>query len=766
MGLQIKKEKRWILWEPRPKANGKTDKIPMNPQTGIHPTSVTDFTKAVTFDEAKIAAKEHGLEIGVLLGKGLSCIDLDNCVQPDGILEEADNIIIDMDSYTEFSPSGLGLHIFYYGEKPGPKCRMKMNDFEIEIYEKDRFMTFTESLIYGEHVEERQDAINKVYYQTFGTDSNVPIKEYGHCENPAYKLKYALSHDTLLNTMWQGTRSDDDESRNDLAIIGKLCYWLDRDAKVIYDVLLTSPYFGSKSSKHKEKLSKRYKNYFIPSFEKANNELGSSAWDWQKIQFVNSEETMKKVDGSTISMEEFEEENTEFLVDDPNDFTPDDWVYQSETTGKYKVFENKFTEWLVGKFSLMCINGVMYTTNGEIPDEYIKHKIQGYIKPYLDTGLATKTNNLFEAVKNECYKKLPRPKINEIHIEDHTVDISGDGHELKAPKFTINRINVKYDEDLECPLWLKFLDELIEPEYVPILQEFMGYCLTPTNVAQAACFIIGNGGEGKSIVTQVMQKILGKNQITAAIHKLSKDFMLGNLENKLCLLDDDVNLGALDDTSTFKQIVTSNGEMLLERKNKQHHSAQMYAKIFACGNGNLRSRYDKSDGFYRRLLLINCKPKDPDRVDDKLLHLKILKETNAIFNWMLVGLERLMSHGWYFTESEKVTSNIEALKEEGENIRLFLKDDEFVSRGIKDLTATTMELYDSYALWCEETGFDAMKKRAVSSFMLKHLDYYDLKDTNKIKRKDVYKRGYRGIQTKRNTLNYSGHEGVLQLKRG
>ena len=171
------------------------------------------------------AAETHGLNVGVLLGNGLSCIDLDNCVDEEGIKDDADGIIIDMDSYTEFSPSGLGVHIFYYGEKPGSKCRTQLEDFEIEIYEKDRFMTYTENVIYGDTVQQRQEAITKLYQETFGDDESVETQDYGTCDNPSYKLKYALSHDTLLNNMWKGERTDDDESRNDLAIIGKLCYW-------------------------------------------------------------------------------------------------------------------------------------------------------------------------------------------------------------------------------------------------------------------------------------------------------------------------------------------------------------------------------------------------------------------------------------------------------------------------------------------------------------------------------------------------------------
>jgi len=326
------------------------------------------------------------------------------------------------------------------------------------------------------------------------------------------------------------------------------------------------------------------------------------------------------------------------------------------------------------------------------------------------------------------------------------------------PKFTINRLRVNYDRDADCPQWLEFLEELIGEEYIPVLQEYMGYCLTPTNIAQTACFVIGNGGEGKSIIIQVLQKILGRNQLTSQIHKLSSNnFLVSNLENRLAFMDDDINLAALDDTSIFKQIVTSNGEMLVERKGKQHHNAQIYCKIFACGNGSLKSRYDKSDGFYRRLMLIKCRPKEKDRVDDKMLHMKILKEVDGIFMWMLEGLQRLMGNAWYFTDSEAVRKNVNELRDEAENIRLYLTDRDYVAVSqIKNLEATSAEILDGYHTWCVDNGYPRMSDRQVSIFLAKHEGDYGLERTNKIRRGDVHKRGYKNIHIKQGTLNQSG----------
>lgn len=798
---KIKEENRWICWKSRPKDNGKTDKIPTSPINGVTTIDVTDFSKATTYDQAKQTAVENDLGLGVLLGQGLSCIDLDDCVKEDGVSDRASEIVNTMDSYTEFSPSGLGLHIFYYGEKPGSRCRMKMEDFEIEIYEKERFITVTENMFYGDDVEERSSQIAEIYSDIFGEVTETVSREYGTCTEVDRKLRYALNHDTALYNMWHGKRSEgDDESRTDLALIGKLCYWLDRDPETVYDVFQKSPYFRSKSEKHKRKFLTRYDNYFLPSFDKVNNQLDASAWDWENmfdssilrltsspvedepdeespkaevepVEKSKTKQETKKKKKKPVDTSELDEHNKDLLGDDGeggegDTFEDYPWLYQTDN-GKTVILENIFARWFTKKFNIMTINGIVYNSDGELPDNYLVHRIQGYISSYINSNLARTASKLLEATKNESYKRLPRPKVNLIHVKDHTLNVSGEGVKVQDPAFTINRLNAKYDKECECPQWLAFLSELLEDEYIPILQEYMGYCLSPTNVAQMACFIIGNGGEGKSIIIQVLQRILGRNQLTGQIHKLSaNNFMLSNLENRLAFLDDDINLAGLEDTSVFKQLVTNNGEMTVERKGVQAYSAQIYAKVLACGNGTLRSRYDKSDGFYRRLMILKCKPKPENRVDDKLLHMKILKESDAIFMWMLEGLQRLMANGWSFSQSQRIERNVDEMKDDIENVRLFLKDVDYVTLAeIEDITATTPEIYDCYQIWCDDNSYEPMGKRMVANFLKKHASVYGIEYTNKLKRGEVHKRGYRHIQMKKETAAKSGNLNLVRNKK-
>ena len=72
-------------------------------------------------------------------------------------------------------------------------------------------------------------------------------------------------------------------------------------------------------------------------------------------------------------------------------------------------------------------------------------------------------------------------------------------------------------------IWLNFLDGLLYAEDIPTLQEFIGYCLIPSNKGQRMMVIKGNGGEGKSQIGAVLSTIFGTNMKDGSIGKISEN---------------------------------------------------------------------------------------------------------------------------------------------------------------------------------------------------------------------------------------------------
>lgn len=74
--------------------------------------------------------------------------------------------------------------------------------------------------------------------------------------------------------------------------------------------------------------------------------------------------------------------------------------------------------------------------------------------------------------------------------------------------------------------------------------------------------------------------------------------------------------------------------------------------FLAFSNGDLEALYDRSEGFFRRQLILQTKRKPPGREDDPFLSDKLKQEIEGIFLWCLEGLKRLQSNNYKFTVSQ------------------------------------------------------------------------------------------------------------------
>ncbi|WP_373164261.1 phage/plasmid primase, P4 family [Agathobaculum sp. Marseille-P7918] len=131
---KLRQLKQWVVHR---------GKKPFNPHTGVMAKS-NDPESWVTFDEAVQAVKTKGYDgIGFMFSKdsGLLVIDLDTVYDPKtGTMDEvARNIIISVNSYTEFSQSGYGFHIIAYARNINLNWhRKKLGDNGIQRLDIDK----------------------------------------------------------------------------------------------------------------------------------------------------------------------------------------------------------------------------------------------------------------------------------------------------------------------------------------------------------------------------------------------------------------------------------------------------------------------------------------------------------------------------------------------------------------------------------------------------------------------------------------------------
>lgn len=393
--------------------------------------------------------------------------------------------------------------------------------------------------------------------------------------------------------------------------------------------------------------------------------------------------------------------------------------------------EALFCQEFLAKHRLIYTENAFFTINGRMTDDApLKTAIYNEVAPYLVTNISKKIGSIIELLKITSHAGNFQPQTDRIHLANGTLQLDGTFTEGKD-QVVRSRFPVKYNPEAEAPeRWLRFLGDLLEPEDILTLQEFIGYCLIPSTAAQKMMVIKGNGGEGKSQIGTVLSRMFGSNAKDGSIGKVSENrFARADLEHILLMIDDDMRMEALKQTNYVKSIVTAQGKMDLERKGKQSYQGYLYARLLAFSNGDLQALYDRSDGFFRRQLILTTKEKAPNRDDDPHIAKKLCTELEGIFLWAFEGLKRLIANNYRFTESKRTIENRNTVRQDANNLIAFMGSTGYI-RVSPECGITSEELYRIYTLWCKENGLIPLKQRTVSEYLIANQKKYQIEHTN------------------------------------
>jgi putative DNA primase/helicase len=217
------------------------DKPPLNARTGNLASSTNPGTWG-TFTHA-ITSYASGLfdGIGLVLCKKnhIVGVDLDHCRNTDtGDIESwAWEIMRELNTYTEISPSGTGLRFLAEGTLPG-KGRKKG---AIELYDNARYLTLTGQHVEGTptSIEPRQEAVNALLVRVFGssqTEPNPPNPQPNGIssrfeDNEILAKACAARNGEKFTRLWNGSTADYTRNGNaghneaDLALCALIAFW-------------------------------------------------------------------------------------------------------------------------------------------------------------------------------------------------------------------------------------------------------------------------------------------------------------------------------------------------------------------------------------------------------------------------------------------------------------------------------------------------------------------------------------------------------------
>lgn len=318
-----------------------------------------------------------------------------------------------------------------------------------------------------------------------------------------------------------------------------------------------------------------------------------------------------------------------------------------------------------------------------------------------------------ELLKLKAYNKDVRFNTNRryLNLANGILDIN----RCKLIKHTYKlystvQIPIAYDPKADCPTFKKFLDSTFEgdAERIAVIQELLGYCLTPSMKAQCFFIFLGAGSNGKSILCQVFRWLVGEGNYTALpISELSQRFPRASLENKLLNVsaENETPRGRYLDSQDVKAI-TGGDEIKAEFKGKDVFTFRPICKMIFAVN-TVPNFNDRSHGLLRRMKIVpfNVIFRTEDGTADIDLDKKLKKELPGILNFAIEGLIRLRKNKFQFTKSEVMDKALEDYEQLIDPYVEFI--DGYV---IFEGRSTRKEVYNTFLNWARVTNHKIMSE--------------------------------------------------------
>lgn len=264
----------------------------------------------------------------------------------------------------------------------------------------------------------------------------------------------------------------------------------------------------------------------------------------------------------------------------------------------------------------------------------------------------------------------------------------------------INVLPYEYDPRAECPTYDKFLMDITEDaEVCELMNAFGGYCVSGDDpgLFAKALLLVGHGANGKSVWLETLSNVVGKDNYTACfmqdlMNEQNRYMLIGKLLN----YSEETNLKALSDSSHFKNLV-SGGNMQVKQVYKPPFIVKNWAKIIISAN-EMPYSVDKSDGLYRRLIIIELRKQFLGSNADIFLAEKLKKELSGICNKLISAYKKALAAG-IFKLPVTVEASVSRYKEESNTVERFFNDCVEVVEGA---STPQPELYGAYKSYCEE----------------------------------------------------------------
>lgn len=245
----------------------------------------------------------------------------------------------------------------------------------------------------------------------------------------------------------------------------------------------------------------------------------------------------------------------------------------------------------------------------------------------------------------------------------------------------------------------KYLDFSISDETdQQTFWQYLGYCMTTDTRFQKFLMIKGKGGTGKSIAISFIQHIVGSgNYASMSLQNLNQRFYPTGLFGKLLNACADIPSTAMESVDIIKKAVGED-TLLYEKKGQDPTQFNSYAKLLFSANEMPLNLDDKTNAYYRRLLVLDINRTIPEEEKDSKLKEKMCNESAYAIHMAMLALKQLYTDN-HFIESNHSKECIAHLYRSADSVKAFTDDMLCHKVGEKIKRSEVYKMYEEY---CED----------------------------------------------------------------
>ncbi|MCM3527872.1 phage/plasmid primase, P4 family [Cytobacillus oceanisediminis] len=717
---ELKALPQWILWR-KEERGGKPTKVPYqvngemaqanNRRTWSTFATAVKFYLEGDYDGIGFVFSRQDHYIG---------IDIDKCVVGGKVNSFANEIIDTLDSYTEFSPSGNGIHIIIKGGLPQSVLGTgrKNTKHGLEIYSYGRYFSFTGNRENSNDVYDRTDELAEVFEQYFDDSDiqgRVNLAEFEKDEinisnDALWERMFRSKNGDEIRSLFNGSLIKNDHSASDLALCNHLVFWT------------------GKSSTRMDTMFR---------------ESGLMRDKWDVIHFRDTNETYgERTIATAISStsttildnkEQFKEFTFDFHTGDVEE------VVEDKPKKKFRLTELGNAERIaheyghvikyVSDMGWLIWDGKRWKLDTKKEIERITAKVLRSLYKSEDelenkwARMCERRNVRINSIK-DLMPLVPAEREDFdrhkylFNVENGIVDLKTGKLQPHDREHGLTKItNVSFEENAKCPTWEAFLEQIFlgDKELIEYMQRLIGYSLTGDISEQIMMFLVGGGSNGKSTFINTIKDLAGEYGKQAKSDTFIKKKDTG-ANNDIARLVGARFVSAIESeegeklSESFVKQITG-GEPVLARFLRQEYFEFIpeFKVFFTTNHKPVIGGLD--EGIWRRVKLIPFNLNLPAHKRDKRLPEKLSLEMPGILNWAIEGCMKWQLDG--LKEPNVVAEATGQYKEDMDILAPFLNEicyiDEPKNESIK---IEAKELYTVYDNWCFKSGERTLGNRS------------------------------------------------------